>query len=162
MRTRLREMIPADLPAIEKLLKVQNERDGTSYGLPQVFDAKGNRVSRVPLALVAVGVENGEVRQAHIYEQTVEQLTIGTDREATVCSMHEQEAVFWLLRQRGYQDLHIFVPKERAPQMQHGLESIMGMNCTEEIVTHFYRMLDPAENGELREWYKQREALNVT
>jgi hypothetical protein len=146
-------MRPADLPAIHKLLKIQNDRDGTKYGIPQVFDAQGKRLSRIPLALVAVDTETGEVRQAHIYEHTVEQLTIGTDREATVCSMHEQDSVFWLLRQRGFEDLHIFVPNQRVKQMQHGLESILGMTCMKEFTTGFYRCLDPETNDAVRAFY---------
>jgi hypothetical protein len=147
-------MTPADLPAVQERLKEQNERDGTSYSVPQIFDERGQRLRNIPLALVAV-TEDGEVCQAHVFEQTVEQMTFGIDPEATVCSLHEKAAVLFLLSERGYRDLHLLIPPERAPQMQHGLEKIYGMSATG--MTHFYRLLDPDENRELQEFYRERE-----
>ena len=148
-------MKPADVPAVQELLREQNERDGTSYQCPLVFDSRGARLPSIPLALVAVG-EDGVVRQGHVFERTVEQLTFGIDPEATVCSMHEQEAVTFLLRERGYEDLHILVPNQRVAQMAHGLSKIYGMIDMSELLTHFYRRLDPVENTELQEWYAQQ------
>ena len=149
-------MTPADVPAVLARLKEQNERDGTSYGMPAVFDESGKRRASIPLALVAVDVETNEVVQGHVWERTVEQMTFGISAEATVCSIHEHPEVFHLLRERGYTDLHIFVPTQRAPQMEHGLNSILGMTDTGETLRHFYRLLDPAENEQLRQWYKER------
>jgi hypothetical protein len=45
--------------------------------------------------------------------------------------------------------------------MAHGLDKILGMTCTEKVLLHFYRLLDPAENDELRKWYKDKEAKSV-
>jgi hypothetical protein len=154
-------MTLADVPAVLAKLAEQNRRDGTSYAMPQVFDRGGVRLPRISLALVAVDVETGEVVQGHVWEQTVEHLAFGISSEATVCSMHEQEAVFHLLRQRGFRDEHILVPIERAGEMAHGLDKILGMTCTEKVLLHFYRLLDPAENDELRKWYKDKEAKSV-
>lgn len=148
-------MLPADVPAVQEKLREQNERDGTSYAMPVVFDADGKRLASIPLALVAVDEETGEVVQGHVWERTVEQMTFGISREATVCSMHEQEAVLYLLRERGYRDMHIFVPPGRVKQMQHGLEKIYGMSATGMVP--FYRLLDPAENAALRQFYEERE-----
>ena len=149
-------MTPADVPALVERLREQNDRDGTSYALPQVFDAQGVRLARIPLALVAVDVETGEVRQGHVWEQTVEHMTFGMDAEATVCSMREQEAVFFLLRERGFVDEHLLVPNVRVKQMEHGLKSLMGMIETRRELRHFYRRLDPAENIALRHWYEEQ------
>jgi hypothetical protein len=148
-------MTPADVPAVLEKLREQNERDGTSYAMPLVFDQDGKRLARIELALVAVDEETGQVEQGHVWERTVEQTTYGISKEATVCSMHEQDAVLYLLRERGYTDMHIFVPQERVKQMQHGLEKIYGMSATG--LTHFYRMLDPSENEALRQFYQERE-----
>jgi hypothetical protein len=147
-------MTPADVPAVLERLKEQNARDRTSYAMPVVFDTRGARLANIPLALVAV-TETGEVRQGHVYEVTLEGMSFGIDPEATVCSMHEQEAVFFLLRERGYHDLHILVPRERVKQMRHGLKKILGM--TDTGLEHFYRLLDPAENAELQKFYESRE-----
>lgn len=157
-KTRLREMTPGDIPILEEKLREQNERDGTSYHLPQIFDAHGKRLSRIPLALAAVDLRSGEVRQGHVFEQTLEQTTYGMDSEATVCSMHEQGAVMFLLRERGYRDLHLFVPAS-APEMEHGLKHIYRMSKTG--FTHFYRLLDPAENEALRAFYGKERELEV-
>jgi hypothetical protein len=158
MKTRLREMTPADVPAVHERCREQNERDGTSYSVPVIFDEVGKRLPSIALALVAVG-ENGEVVQGHVFERTVEQMCFGIDAEATVCSMREQAAVLYILRDRGFRDLHILVPPERVAQMQHGLESIYGMSATG--MTHFYRMLDPEENLELRKFYEEREEITA-
>jgi hypothetical protein len=156
MRTKLREMIPADVPAVLDLLREQNDRDGTSYGVAQVFDARGNRMPNIPLALVAEDVDTGQVVQAHVWERTLEHTVFGTSAEASVCSMHEQAAVWYLLRQKGYRDEHILVPVERVSSLAHGIDSILGMKSTEGLLEHFYRMLDPVENDELRKWYEAR------
>ena len=159
MKTHLRQMTPTDVPAVLEKLREQNERDNTSYGMPDVFDAEGKRLPNIPLALVAV-TEDGEVVQGHVYERTLEQLTFGINPEATVCSMHEQEAVSFVLREKGYADLNIFVPVQRVPQMEHGLQRILGMTKMDEIMAHFYRRLDPAENAELREFYQSQRKFN--
>jgi hypothetical protein len=155
VKTRLREMTPADVPAVQRRLEEQNARDGTSYSVPQIFDETGQRLRNIPLALVAVSVETGEVIQGHVWEQTVEQTCYGVDPEATVCSMHEQDAVLYMLRQRGFRDLHILVPPERVRDMQHGLEKIYGMSDTG--MRHFYRMLDPEENKAVQEFYEAQK-----
>lgn len=152
MRTRLRQMRPGDVPVIREKLREQNERDGTSYGMPVVFDAQGQRVARVPLALVSADVKTGEPVQGHVWEVTLEQTSFGISSRATVCSMQEQEAIMFLLRERGFRDMHLLVPKERVADMQHGLERIYKMSRTG--MTHFYRMLDPAENEAVRDFYR--------
>lgn len=149
-------MRPNDVPAVLHRLREQNYRDKTSYTLPRVFDERGVRLPNIPLALVAVDVETQMVEQGHVWIRTLEQMSFGISPEATVCSMHEHPAVFHLLRERGYTDLHILVPKERVGQMAHGLDSILKTIDTGETLRHFYRLLDPAENDELRNWYEKR------
>lgn len=160
MRTTLREMTPADLPAVEERLREQNERDGTSYGLPQIFDERGIRLPNISLALVAVDIDTGRVEQGLTVEHTSELMLFGTNAKATVCSMHESDAIWYLLRERGLRDVHILVPAERTKDMKHGLESIIGMSATG--LTHFYRLLDPEENRVLQTFYReQKEPANV-
>ena len=154
MKTHLREMKPSDVPAVKMRLREQNQRDGTSYSVPVIFDETGQRKPQIVLALVAVN-EFEEVVQGHVWEKTIEQMTFGIDRNATVCSMHEADAVLYLLRERGFHDLHILVPEQRVKQMQHGLEKIYGMSATG--LTHFYRMLDPEENKEVQKFYEQQK-----
>ena len=154
-------MAPADVPALLEKLREQNERDGTSYALPPVFDAAGRRLGMVPLALVAVDVMTGEVVQGHVWETTVEHLAIGIEPGATVSSIREQEAVWYLLRQRGFKDEHMLIPHTSAPLMENGLAKMLGMIDTGKVLKHFYRMLDPVENAELQDWYRKQEEKNV-
>jgi len=154
-------MLLGDVPAVEALLREQNERDQTSYGLPLVFDQEGKRVPNVALALVAVDSETGQVVQGYVFERTIEMMCFGTDPQVSVETMHEQDGIFYLLRSRGYRDLHIAVPKNRAQDVEHGLDRILGMIDTSEFTKHFYRLLDPEENRKLREWYKDQEVGNV-
>ena len=154
MKTKLRHMEPADVPAALDLLKAQNDRDGTSYGLPQVFDERGVRLKRIPLALVAVDVKTGAVRQAHVWETTLEHTAYGVAATATAACAREQAAVWHLLRQRGFEDEHTLVPAERAPQLAGWLGKVLGMVATGHM--HFYRRLDPAENQRLRKFYEDQ------
>jgi hypothetical protein len=149
-------MIPADVPAVLDLLREQNDRDGTSYGVAQVFDARGNRMPNIPLALVAEDIDTGQVVQAHVWERTLEHTVFGISAEATVCAMREQAAMWYLLRQKGYRDEHILVPVQCVPLMAHSLGVVARMNSTEGLLEHFYRLLDPVENDELRKWYEAR------
>ena len=157
MRTKLREMVPADVPILLEQLRQQNERDGTSYGMPQVFDENGRKLSRIPLALTAVDVETNAPVQGHIWETTLEHMTFGTRPEATLCSIREQAAVWYLLRQKGFRDEHLLVPVSSAPKMEKNLAEMLGMIDTGKLMKHFYRLLDPAENAELQDWYRQQE-----
>ena len=154
MKTRLRHMTPEDVPAALDLLKEQNERDGTSYPLPQVFDERGVRLKRIPLALVAVDVKTGEVRQAHIWETTLEHMAFGVAATVTAASAREQAEVWHLLRQRGFDDEHLLVPARIAPRLESWLDKVLGMVATGH--RHFYRRLDPAENQTLREFYQEQ------
>lgn len=156
MRTQLRQMRPNDIPAVQHRLREQNYRDGTSYTMPQVFDEKGNRLPGIPLAMVAVNVKTGLIEQGHVWQRTVEMMSFGISPEATVCSMREHAAVFYLLRERGYTDQHILVPAERVKDLADGLDSMLGMIDTSTTLRHFYRLLDPSENEELRQWYRIR------
>lgn len=157
MKTRLREMVPADIPILEERLKEQNERDGTSYFLPMVFDGEGTRLRRIPLALTAIDTETGEVIQGHIWEMTLEHMAFGVSPGATISSMAEQDAVWYLLRQRGFRDEHMLVPVNVAPRMEKTLQRTLGMIDTGEMLKHFYRLLDPAENAGLERWYQEQE-----
>ena len=157
MRTKLRQMVPSDVPLLLERLKEQNQRDGTSYGMPQVFDEQGHRLSRIPLALTAVDVETGEPVQGHVWETTLEHMTFGTRPEATLCSIQEQAAVWYLLREKGFRDEHLLLPLTSAPRMEKALAAMLGMIDTGKSMKHFYRLLDPAENAELQDWYKQQE-----
>lgn len=159
MKTTLREMKPQDVPAVLARLREQNERDGTSYPMPRVFDANGVRLAGIPLALVAVD-EAGAVVQGCVTQRTCEMMIFGTNPDATKSSLEEQQAVFYILRQRGYEDVHVLVPEQIAARLcvKLGEDLGMGMMGTGEQLRHYYRRLDPAENDALLNW---REGLRA-
>ncbi len=156
MKIRLREMQPEDVPVVLQRLKEQNERDGTKYAMQPVFDADGHRRPNIPLALVAVD-ETDNVLQGHVWERTLEHTIFGTDARASACAMHEQAAIAWMLRQKGYRDQHLFVMMPHVKALGHELDTVVGMKRTDGVMVHFYRLLDPAENEELRTWYEDWE-----
>lgn len=156
MKTRLREMTVQDVPAVIGLVAEQNLRDGTSYGLPEIFLEDGRRNPRIVLALVAVD-EREKVQQCHIWIKTLEQMSFGINPRATVSSADEQAAFLFLLREKGYEDFHTFLPVERVEQMRHWLERRYGLSQTG--LAHFYRVIDTEENFAVQRYYE--EARNV-
>lgn len=145
MNFRIRKMTPFDLPLVAERAREQNERDGTSYPVPEIFEPDATRtggwklVDNVPLALVSE--MNGRLEQAHVFLRTLEMMSFGTNRRATALSMRQAPAAFYLLRQKGYQDLHVLVPKNRTEAMQHRLAEAMGLVRDDDRLAHFYRNL---------------------
>ncbi len=133
-------MAPSDLPAVWRYCKAQNRRDGTSYGVPHVFDEQGRLLPNIALALVTLDGK-GRVRGAHIFERTLEMMSFGGGAAATAMSMAEAPAVFYELRALGYQDLHIQVPKSHVSELETDLKDKMGMTRDDEALAHFYREL---------------------
>lgn len=142
MRAKLwmRLMQPRDLAAVQEHCRRQNERDGTSYGVPEVFDAAGSLLPNTALALVTVDA-TGRVHAGHIFERTLEYMGFGGDARSIALSMSDAAAVFYALRAEGYRDLHIQVPKAHAAALEKALEQRMGMARDDERLAHFYREL---------------------
>lgn len=155
-RVRLRELRPSDMQQAERLLEEQNERDGTSYALPRIFDWLGNRLPNIAMALVAADHLNEAVIQVHVWETTLEQTSYGTGARGTVTSVNEQNAVWWALRQRGFTHQHLFVPLARVADLEKGLDERLRMIRMDKHMACFFRMLDPAENEKLRKFYESR------
>lgn len=151
MRTTLRNLRPSDMPRLRELLIEQNERDGTSYGLPAIFDSNGVKLASIPLALGAVD-KSDQVIQGHVWIQTLEQMTFGTDPRATACSIREMGAVWFALRNLGYHDVHLQVPKIVVGDLERGLARDMRMTRDDHELAHFYRLLDHDANERLRAW----------
>ena len=128
------------MAAVMRHCRAQNRRDGTSYGVPPVFAADGSLRQNVSLALVGVD-ERGRVRSAYIFERTLEMMAFGGGEEVTGAMMDEAPAIFYALREMGYQDFHVLVPKTRVSQIEDGLTKRL---CTARVdgdLAHFYREL---------------------
>lgn len=116
--TRTRPLEPRDIPVLHALILEQNERDGTSYPLPQIFDDSGNRAKNIPLALV---IEHGNsVEGAIIFEcQGVEMMLIGCSPRVTIMAQREQRAIEYTLKSLGFNWIRCLVTKT-----QHVLKNL--------------------------------------
>jgi hypothetical protein len=150
-------MRPADLPAVQVALDRQNRRDGTSFALPEIWDREGNRLPRIALALVAADVKTDRAITGWVWERTLEMCGYGVSRRATFESVEQADAVFWALREKGYTDLHIQVPKKHAAALEAAMTEKMGMLRDDDELAHFYRLLDPEENRLLHEFMNLRK-----
>lgn len=133
-------MMPGDVGAVMELCRRQNERDGTSYGVPGLFTADGLPHPNVPLALVTVD-SRGQVAAGHVFERTVEYMGYGLDRRTMRAALEEAPAVFWRLRELGFSTLHLMAPKARALPMEAPLLERMGMRRDDDRLAHFFREL---------------------
>lgn len=130
-------MEPRDVPRVLELCAEQNRRDGTSYPLPPVFDADGRRDPNAALALVTE--MDGEVRQGHIFLRTLEMMSFGVSRRASAISLRHAPLAVELLRERGYVDMHVLAPRQRAAAMENRLAQAMGLLRDDDRLAHFYR-----------------------
>lgn len=143
-------MEPGDLPALWRLAAAQNRRDGTSYPFPPVFEMDGESprfgrlVENAALALVTeVRSPNGEwrVRMGHVFLRTIEAMSFGGGEGDMKFSAAHIPLASEALKQRGYIDLHSFVPKGRATTKHILLLEESGLNRVDHRLAHFFRML---------------------
>jgi hypothetical protein len=138
---RVRMMQPNDLLPLWRMADAQNRRDGTKYPIPRIFEmdeAKpgfGQLVQNVPLALVTE--IDGRVRQAFICMRTIEVMGIGGGDMQFSASHIPMMAD--LLKRKGYDDLHTFVPIHRASPAHCKLLQDFGMTRLDHRLAHFFR-----------------------
>ena len=143
---RVRMMEPRDVPAIWQVASAQNRRDGTSYPVPPIFELDsskstyGQLLPNVPLALVTE--VNGRVRQGHIWLRTIEEMSFGGGREAMDFSGLHIPMALEMLRLKGYDSAHTFVPMPRVEDFREMLER-EGFKRLDNRLAHFFRMLEP-------------------
>lgn len=139
MSYQIRQAVPSDVPAIREHCRQQNERDGTNYPVPQIFDEYGRLMPMIALALVIVD-ESGAVQQGVVFEKHVEMELFGCDPKATATLRKEIEAAFYLLRQQGYQTAHTFIPKQVVIPIERPLRKV-GFMRDDFRLAHFCRDL---------------------
>jgi hypothetical protein len=145
---RIRLMEPRDIPEVERLHALQNERDGTNYPLTRVFDEYGRTMPNVALALTILDDE--EVRQGVVFERGCEMLLSGCDPKATAQLHKEIEAAFYLLRQKGYSVVHCFVPKQVVLPVEKPLKKV-GFERDDFRLVHFLKDLTEMQQEEQEE-----------
>src|SRR5271166_5843556 len=115
MSYRIRAATPDDVPQIAARHQAQNQRDGTNYPMPKIFDVLGRLMPNIALAFVVTDTskkEGEEVLQGVVFERQCEMLLFGCDPHATAQLHKEIEACFYLLRMKGYETVHCLVPKQ--------------------------------------------------
>ena len=137
-RIRLTEM--RDIPYIEELHRQQNERDGTNYPLTQVFDEHGYQMTNVVLSVVIVD-EADKVHQGVIFERGVEMMLSGCDAEATAQLEKQINGLWYLLRQKGYSNVHCLVPKDMVIPIEKPMKRV-GFQRDDFKLAHFYKSLE--------------------
>lgn len=140
---RVRNMEPRDLLQLWRLADAQNRRDGTHYPVPPIFQMDeyktgfGQLVQNVPLALVTE--RDGRVRQAHIFLRTIEVMGFGGGREDMEFSASHIPMALDLLKRRGYDEAHVFVPNVRVSDEHAKLLRDFGMTRLDHRLAHFFR-----------------------
>lgn len=138
----MRHLEPRDMMRVIELGDIQNERDGTEYPVPIIYDLTGKLVENIPLALVTE--YKGEVVQAQVFQRTVEMLLYGGDKAATDFSKNEMGRASWLLKARGFTGVHCFAPQTLARHMARPLRQA-GFNRFDPVLAHFYRSLSDGQ-----------------
>lgn len=154
MPYRIRSATPKDIPEIAARHREQNERDGTSYPMPEIYDMNGKHKPNVPLALVTVDGE--EVKQGVVFERApiisvdvsaVEMSLFGKDPKATAQLEREISNAFYLLRSMGYHVVHSFVPKQVVIPIEKPFRRA-GFERDDFRLAHFLMDLTKNEEGE--------------
>jgi hypothetical protein len=136
----LRPATPDDLPIIRRLHAEQNERDGTSYPLPLFFTGR-DPSQRVPVSLVGVEEDTGNIVQAIWIERRAELMFAGCDNpKATAFARRDIDAMAAVLGWLGYTGLHCDAPLAVAEAVWKPLEKA-GFEQNDERLAHFYKDL---------------------
>jgi hypothetical protein len=137
----LRPATPLHLPFIRKFHVEQNERDGTSYPLPLIFDKHGVLTDQVPVALVGIPDGEDDPVQAIWIERRAELMFAGCDPKATAFARRDIEGLAAVLSWLGYHGIHCDVPIGLAEVIGKPLDRA-GFSRNDERLAHFYRDLE--------------------
>ena len=136
----LRPATPADLPFIKRFHAEQNQRDGTSYPLPRLFDKEGNLTDRAPVVLVGVVEGSDEPVQAIWVERRAELMFAGCDPKATAFARRDIDGLAAVLTWLGYSGLHCDVPVALVEAIGKPLDKA-GFERNDERLAHFFKDL---------------------
>lgn len=144
MRT-LRNLEPRDLPALYRIARAQNRRDGTSYPVPPIFNLAegtpgfGQLAANAPIALATE--RDGRLRSATVFLRTIEAMHFGGGREDMEFDAGHIPLAGEMLRRMGYDDLHVFVPGARVTPEHRALLEDYGLARLDHRLAHFLKML---------------------
>jgi hypothetical protein len=137
----LRPATPDDLPSICRFHAEQNERDGTSYPLPVLFDKDGKLTDRAPVVLVGCEEGSDVPVQAIWVERRAELMFAGCDNpKATAFARRDIDGLAGMLSWLGYSGLHCDVPIEWADAIGRPLDKA-GFSRNDDHLAHFFKDL---------------------
>jgi hypothetical protein len=138
----VRMMEPGDLPRVWRAAAAQNRRDGTNYPVPPIFDLAGPVPHRMlpNVALALVTEVGGRVRAAHVFLRTIEEMSFGGGKEDMEFSIAHLPLAYEILKRKGYDDVHTFVPQPRVTDLLCLLDR-EGLSRVDQRLAHFFRML---------------------
>jgi hypothetical protein len=128
----------ADMPFIRIFHAEQNERDGTTYPLPRMFNQDGTTTAQVPVVLVGCEEGSDVPVQAIWVERRAELMFAGCDPKATAFARRDIEGLATLLNWFGYKGLHCEVPVALAEAIAKPLNKA-GFTQTDDRLAHFFR-----------------------
>jgi hypothetical protein len=140
---KMRSMQPRDMNRLIELHAEQNERDGTLYSLPRMFDERGRLDRNIALAL-SMTKDDVPVQGVYFGSSTVEMMFAGCNPKATLCSAREINAVRYALRSLKYEAIRCLIPLSRVDQLQRPMEEA-GFKRTDTDFAHFFQEIDREE-----------------
>jgi hypothetical protein len=119
-KTILRLAQPKDIPILLRKLHEQNERDGTHYPLPDIFDEDGRKCDNIPAAYV---IERGsEVFGGVIFESKgVEMMLVGCSPRVTLTIGEHAPGVLYTLRAMGFNWIRCLVTRKIVKQVRDAM-----------------------------------------
>lgn len=133
----VQNIMPSDVPRLWEICRGDNEREGTDYAVPRLFDDRDNLLPNIPLALKVM--DRGRMVQGHIFERQVELLTYGTSPRATALSLPALVFAERILSEMGYRGFHALVSRSRADRFDASVAQRLHMERDDERLAHFYR-----------------------
>lgn len=135
--TEVQNLEPADVPALWDLCREDNERMGSDYAVPRIFDDQDRLLPNIPLALKVL--DRGRIVQGHIFERQAELLTYGAAARGTAVSLPALVYAERLLAELGYLGFHVLVSRDRESRFYHAVAQRLNMQQDDGRVAHFYR-----------------------
>ncbi|HET9785134.1 MAG TPA: hypothetical protein VFP94_09295 [Terriglobales bacterium] len=133
----VQNVTPADVPELWELCRRDNERLGTDFIVPRIFDDQDRQMANVPLALKVV--RSGRIVQGHIFERQVELLSFGADARGTALGLPALAAAERVLERMGYRGFHALVALGRVAQFDAAVAQRLNMQRDDARLAHFYK-----------------------
>lgn len=137
MSVTIRLAKPSDWPLIQQFHQDQNRMQGTSYALPQLFNAIGDFAPNIALAFIVE--RDGVPVQSFYFELVPEVCFAGCDPQATAYARREIDRIAFGLRSMGYMGINCKVPDHMAESIAAPLEKA-GFE-KDVALTHFFKDL---------------------